>query len=191
MKTIIAVVSAFIFGSSSFAKADTVNVFNTTGTFSNSSTLTGTLTIDITSGSILTGDLVSSDLGALLPIPTTQGYNATYGSYDVGFNSPGSSSLGTVLVVNSPTLVGYMGGSLSSLMQPSPNNYVSALFDSSPTGVYSLTSGSLTPDPSVSDAPEPDTWVLLLAGIGGVGMWLRRRTGRRTTVSGLGPVLQG
>ena len=189
MKTIIAVASAIVFASSFSAKADTVSVFKTTGTFSNSSTLTGTLTIDITSGSVLAGDLVSSDLGALLSSPAIQGYNATYGAYDVGFNSPGSSTLGAILVLNSGTLVGFTGGPLSSLMQPSPNNYVSALLDSSSTGVYSLTSGSLTADSAVSDAPEPDTWVLLLAGIGAIGIWLRRRTGRKATLSGIVPAL--
>ena len=157
------------------AQADSFETLSAAGTFSNGSALSGALTIDTTIGSVVSDSLTSSDLGNLLSTPIAgQGYSSTYGAYDVSFSSPTSSSYGVILLIDAGTLVGYSGGVLDSLEQPSANNYVSALYEAGTPGVYSLSSGTLTTDSVASDTPEPSTWVFMVGGVGLMGLRLRR-----------------
>jgi len=60
---------------------------------------------------------------------------------------------------------------------------VAGEYFSNVNGVYSSANGAYQMDvtaeaASVSAAPEPSTWLLMMAGIGGVGLWLRRANKR-------------
>ena len=154
------------------AHADTV--FTVTGSFDNGAILSGTATINTSTGIVTAFDL--STTGAFVSGPYTTvdpGQGPFFGQYfvsstlsifsiDLSFPPPGS-------------LVGYTGGSLCS-------DVVSCFFISAlnktttptPSTTFNLTSGSLTPQVAT---PEPSSLFLMLAGAGLVSMRKRRTSG--------------
>lgn len=178
-------------GSSSGGGGGTVTTFNASGQFANGNSLSGTITINTTQGTIQSVDLTAGT-----------GSGLAFNASTTALPSSSSSSTGTTIDMSNTTgndlnlgvpvnsLVGYTGGSLMSLDAPGSINgftfesgYVLGYDDAT---VY-LTSGSLTvssttsPPPTVS-APEPGSLAIFGAGVFGLlgfGLVSRRKL-RRT-----------
>lgn len=151
------------------ASAYAGTVFDVTGTFDNTSTLSGTITIDTIGGTVtdsnLTIDPVALDY-TFTGGPTSQGaYNSSGFYYYQAEFQDGSANL--YLDFSTSSLVGFTGASLCSIAQPC-NNIVSSyyfnVFASQPADP-DLVSGDV--------APEPSTALLLVGG--GAVLALRRR----------------
>jgi len=167
------------------ASADDTQVFDLSGTFTGDSTVSGTVTIDVSNGTITAVDL--SYEGQTYTYIQTQGafFGATGSTMPVsyGFDAGVSSTLqvpqlsfgipGTSAI---DSLVGYTGGSLCSLDAlcgpDSYGNYWESDFLAADGTTYlKLQSGQL------SATPEPSSVLLLATGIAliGMAMSVRRR----------------
>jgi hypothetical protein len=149
------------------AHADTV--FTVTGSFDDGAILSGTATINTTTGLVTAFDL--STTGAFVSGPYTTvdpGQGPFNGQYSVSSTLSNSS---IDFLFPSGSLVGYAGGSLCSLPLNCP--YVSFL--TAPSGNFALASGSLTPQVTT---PEPSSVALMLLGVGLVFV-MRKRIGQR------------
>ena len=134
--------------------------FTADGTFTDGATLSGSLDIDVT-----TGTATSADLLAQLQMQT---HTHRCYSQEVNYPLAGDSAMYfsargypfLVFYAFTPTgsLVGYSGGQLNSL-DYNPNGYVSCVLPNSSSQV-NLTQGSLT----AAAVPEPSTAVLAVFG---------------------------
>jgi len=136
------------------SRADTISTFNASGTFQSGSTLSGTVTIDTTTGVVTAVDLTASSPDSL---------NFTF----IQVQIPNSTDNGDFFLQTAPAavglpnldfalpdsfLVGYVGGSIGSLDQPA-NGYVSDVFyQFTPQVTDDLVSGNLTATPLPSSA---------------------------------------
>ena len=168
-KTICAVL-CLVFGlcfAAPIAHADTV--FTVTGSFDNGAILSGTATINTSTGIVTAFDL--STTGAFVSGPYTTvdpGQGPFFNQY---FVSSTLSIFGIDLLFPPPgSLVGYAGGSLCSDLVPC--TFISFLAGPSPLATFNLTSGSLTPQAAT---PEPSSLFLMLAGAGLVSAMRKRR----------------
>jgi hypothetical protein len=145
------------------ASADTITTFNVSGTFADSSALSGTITINTTTGAITGASLV---IGAntysflQLAIPLGSEFFAQFTTTSA-FTFPFLD-----LFFPSASLVGYTGGALCTSSGPcaNPTQY----------GAVAGTSIYLTQGSSVA-APEPSALILLSAGLIGLGLVARKR----------------
>lgn len=136
------------------ARADVITTFNATGTFADGATLSGTVTIDST-----TGVMTAADLGISAPdnLTLTNLYfqEANYPLSGIYEGAVNAGPTYPVLIFGMPvsTLDGYDGGDLLSTSQTT-SGYTSALYLSS-TDINPLSQGTLSP------VPEPSSIVVL------------------------------
>ena len=146
------------------------SVFTVTGSFDNGAILSGTATINTSTGLVTALDL--STTGAFVSGPYTTvdpGQGPFFGDYIV--SSTLSNSSIDLLFPPPGSLVGYAGGSLCSDIDSC--FFISAL-NIAPFSIFPLTSGSLTPQVTT---PEPSSVALMLLGIG-LLLLLRKRNSR-------------
>jgi hypothetical protein len=159
-------------------------MFDASGTFFFGATLSGTVTIDTTNGTVTAANLVTVDQMFGPPGPQSFTFIQSQGK-DVFGPSPGGSDyyglqLGTAasgfpeldLVLPTATLVNYPGGFISSTSQTFSDLVSAIAYSGGANGLITdLSQGSFTP------VPEPASLTLL--GIGAFGMmgyaWRRRR----------------
>src|SRR5260370_37322020 len=140
---------------SSSARADVTTVFDVSGTFGNSWTLTGTVTVDVTNGNATALD-VTADAFDFTSISTQ---SSEGGEYLIG-SVASSKSANLALFFPVASLVGYDGGSLSTDTR---------VVDTFTGHIEFLTTGSATVA-STTAVPEPSTWAMALRGFAGRGL---------------------
>jgi hypothetical protein len=145
------------------ARADVTEVFTLFGEFDNGSTLTGTVTIDVTNGSATAIDAAAD--GFEFRYITSQGPQFT--EYVVRAASAGNADQ-LYLAFGVGSLLGYGGSSLS------PDTQIN--------GSVFLKGGGANPSQS-SPVPEVSSWVLMMLGFAGVGLFAVRRARRSTTAA--------
>jgi hypothetical protein len=162
--------SALFLSATLAAHADNIVTFDASGVFQSGSTLSGTLTLDSTTGIFTAVDLFVSS-------PDTLAFNAVAQlcSYPVAGictiqSGNGSAYQPPVLVLDviATSLIGYTGGSIGS--ETSPDfGYSSNIYFGAGIPDDSLTSGRLT------TTPEPSSIALLGTGLLALGGFARRR----------------
>ena len=152
-------------------------VFNAFGTFSNGSTLTGTVTIDTTLGNVTAASLFTTTSGAAGPFTlTSQGVDPS-GNYSLVTSYPGT-FFQLILNFSTGTLVGYAGGPFCSgttLCNALPNAFEASQLQSGAFQVFLSTGGLTVPAPT--PAPEPSSAILLgtgILGLMGMGLYKKR-----------------
>lgn len=151
------------------ARADVIDVFDLTGAFDNGSTLSGTITIDITTGLATALDAVADGFG----IDDIVTQFSQSGEYTVGAGPSGNNDAHFFLTFAIADLIGYSGGARST------NARLEDLTMDPPETTF-LTSGSAT---LVQGVPEPSTWGLMIIGFAGVGFFAVRRAGKATAAT--------
>jgi hypothetical protein len=136
------------------ARADVTEVFNLFGEFDNSSTLSGTVTIDVTNGSATAIDAAADSF--VFNTITNQGPQLT--EYVVRAASAGNADQ-LYLAFGVGSLLGYGGSALS------PDTQIN--------GAVFLKGGGANPSES-SPVPEPSSWVLMIMGFAGVSLFAAR-----------------
>lgn len=162
------------------AHADLIRTFDMSGSFQDGASLGGTVTIDVTTGTIT---------GAALNLGTPIGASITTGTQTLAVYTGGASAVryfstipnsaitlaGDTLYLDFKTtsLVGYGGGTLYSTTDPGTiingTPYGSEIADHYGTLQTQLVTGA------VSAVPEPSGLALLAAGLFGLGLIARRK----------------
>ncbi len=159
------------------ALADTLTVFNATGTFASGSKLSGTITIDTTDGVLASSTLVVSAPDSLnFSFVQDQFTNPSIYVLQFGTTAAGLPSL--ALGVSVTDLVGYSGGAFASLQNRGPGGVSNVAYESS---ADLLSVGGLSvanPQPGAA-TPEPSSFALLAMGVAGVAGIARRKLSRR------------
>jgi hypothetical protein len=161
-----AMILALMAGAAGHAKAGLIRTFDAEGTFDDGATLSGTLSIDTTIGTVTSANLVVGAPDSLDFIDIQfQGGNIYPGDYFIQAGTTPSGLPNLLLVLPTDSLVGYSGGPIGSDTNPA-NGYVSSIYLGA-----TLTDGSLTA------VPEPSGLLLgTVAGLAGTGyVWRRRR----------------
>jgi hypothetical protein len=159
------------------AKADNIVTFNATGTFTDNSTLSGTVTIDTTTGAATAMDVTaSSPISITFNSYVDSFYSSGDGEYLIeGYDSGAQNEL--ILGVPVSSLIGYGGGALAGV--------TSTPFDTA--SEFEPTGGEGTPVPLDTGAltapgmttPAPATLTLLgtaMLSFAGLCVWRRRQT---------------
>jgi hypothetical protein len=157
------------------ARADEIGVFQASGSVADpvTSTLTGTVNIDLDTGLVLSAALNVTAIGDLDTAIAQQAYSPAFADYAVLDDSAAIPGDYIYFGILSTTLVNYGGGFLSSVAHPSPNNYSTGIGEGATE--YILQDGALTLQSTFNTVPEPSAWALMLMGFGGLGAVLRRR----------------
>ncbi len=130
-----------------------------------------TITTDGALGDVQAGDIVGFDVRLTNNLDTF--------SFDQ--SSPGASYSNANLLDYTPTII-YVNpnGGLASLLGPNDNGLIAfvgstelQIVTDKTTQNETATSGNIF-ETAVSAAPEPSAWLLMMAGIGGIGLRLRR-----------------
>jgi PEP-CTERM motif len=150
------------------ARADVIDVFTLIGAFDNGSTLSGSVTVDITIGEARALDALAD--GSTFDDINTQFSDGT--NYILAATPSGVVSPHLFLGFTIADLVGYTGGPLST---------GSRVDDLTGGGATRLTSGSAVF--ASSTVPEPSTWALMILGFAGVGVFAVRRAGKTTAAA--------
>jgi hypothetical protein len=167
MRLQLALVAVSLFSANGVARADTISTFNAVGSFDDGSTLSGTVTIDTTAGTITGEDLVVSSPFSATFVDDIYGQGANGGEYI--FNSEADGAY-LILPLATGSLVGYTGGGFewAANAERGPSTHIQMTY---------LTSGDLEPEaPSVT--PEPSSIALLGTGLLGIAGLVRRRFAR-------------
>ena len=146
-----------------------IDVLDLTGAFDDGSTLSGTITIDITTGLATALDAVADGFG----IDDIVTQFSQSGEYTVGAGPSGNNDAHFFLTFPIADLIGYSDGALST------DTRLGILPLTRPRAT-SLTSGSAT---LVQGVPEPSTWGLMIIGFAGVGFFAVRRAGKATAAT--------
>jgi hypothetical protein len=154
------------------ARADTVSTFDVSGSLVQGGTFSGTLTIDVTSGTVTGLDITFPGLSAF----NTLGYSEKIGPeaaspwFVIGVNDPNPFCLVCwytwLEFTTMPTpgsLVGFTGGTIID---------GSVAYVPTEDGLYRIAAGSITPAPTAT--PEPSSMLLLAGGLTGL-LGLRRK----------------
>lgn len=156
----------------SAAWADTIDVFQAEGVFADNTTLGGTITVDLTSGKVVSSAL-SDSLNILYTNVIASQFNDTYAAYLLQIAS--SASVGNVprlsLLLDAPSLVGYTGGIIYSTDFTSPEYAASDVkrTDGTPyltSGTLTLVSSTMTPVPLPASAPLFSAALIALGAVG-------------------------
>ena len=168
-----AIISAALFAAGSSSRADTITMFNVSGTAVNQATVpvsptcgalatcpfSGTLDIDVTNGTVPDIDITFPSLD---PFNRVILADMSPGATVEATNAP---SLGQVLFLTfTGSLVGFTGGAIT-------GNVVTT----SDLGIalFTVNAGG-----SITAVPEPSTWAMMLVGFAGLGYAGYRQTRR-------------
>ncbi len=178
MRRSIALAAAVLFACSFPALADTLTVFNAQGSFVDGATLSGTITMDTTAGTITGVHLLASGPDNL-DLTNLGGYNgpnplqANY--YGIAVVTPTSYLPQIALGLDTTTLMGYAGGDLFSRVYAS-GVYGPSFIQQSDLSTIDLQVGTLTPESGVvATAPEPSALMLFGTGVLALAGAARRR----------------
>jgi hypothetical protein len=170
-----AIISTALFAAGSSSRADTITMFNVSGTAMNQAFVpvdscgarancpfSGTLDVDVTNGTVAGIDITFPSLDPFDRVV----FSTNSPAFVEATNAP---SLGQVLELSfTGSLVGFTGGTITGQAVTTSDLGV-ALFVVNP-------GGSITP------IPEPSTWAMMLLGFAGLG-YAAYRGSRRTTAA--------
>ncbi len=187
------VLTAALLTACGVSRADTINVYNLSANAS-SGTVSGTLTLDATTGKFTASSISFLYTGVTVPgsgLVNGTAYNFSgagtntqtgtgYSSND--FAGTGSASLFDFdLTLPTTSLIGYAGGSLCSTSQLCSGQASAIELMSTGVDYNRVTSGTLTltsttaPVIPAAVSPEPSGLMLLGTGVLGMGVLLRKR----------------
>jgi PEP-CTERM motif len=191
--TFLAVLAAAAVLMPSVAHADSYIDYTVSGTFDSGGTLSGTFTIDTTTNTISAADLTADGVEFTCPNSSGPSNGCTYYTdLDHLTNQAGflaGDSADTLFIDWSPN-ADPSGFSLDTYVTDGNGGYVTyGTFCEGCVSANSydfLESGTATDPPNgdgSTSTPEPSTWLLLLAGLAGMGFLGLRRRGVETNVA--------
>ena len=175
MRFKLALVTASLLATSVLSKADTISIFNLAGVTTTGSTLSGTVTLNVTTGRFTDSSIKALYNGTTYtysgaPISTTSGTG--YSSID--FAGTGATALYDFdLILPTASLIGYTGGALCSTSSTCGGRVSAVEVTLTGSDTAQVTSGTLTPAAAVT--PEPSGLVLLGTGVLATTTLLRKR----------------
>lgn len=151
----------------------TVN-FSGTGAFAPANGTTGTMNGNLQFSSVV-GTTILETLNNFLTFTDGSGGN-------FGFTVSSATTQNYTASPTSTAIALYLLGTTSDPNYANTPTSVTLQFNKDASSAYS-TSGSLSVPPSIAAAPEPGAWLLMMGGVGFMGMMLRSRKSRSTSLA--------